>query len=155
MNRSSSNVLERGRIFPSTNPSRAVDGTDGAACVAVSAAVRHAFGPSVRVDPRTVGNWRNGRSGDNRRHRRTPRINGSTRWIAVKRVVGFPRDDGNRIWTSFAFEGLERLRLSTTVEGRKTRRGSGYRLSLLALRDLPSISAKVTGLGASKQVPKA
>ena len=54
--------LERRGILSPTHPTRAVDGADGTARIAIPAPVRHAFGPCVRVCP-SRGADRNGWNG--------------------------------------------------------------------------------------------
>ena len=124
------NVLERGGIFPSANPSRAVDGADGAAGIAVTAAVGHALGAGVGIDPSAVGNGRHWRIG---RHGGTSRIHGrSASGIGAVLVrANAARDYGDRIGTEVAaVEALKWLRSGTVIEGWKTRRRLGNGISL-------------------------
>lgn len=45
-----SGLLEWRRVLPSSHSARAIDGADGAACVAVSATMCHALSSSVRIN---------------------------------------------------------------------------------------------------------
>ena len=92
-------LLERGGILSSPNPPRAVDGTDGAASVAVATAVRHAAAVGIRVEP-AVGNRGMGSVDD-----RARRFNRGPGRRAIRLVsVSVSREDGEGIGTGVAAE---------------------------------------------------
>lgn len=77
------NILERSRVLPPTNPSRAVNSAHGTTRIAVSTTVRHTFGTSVGINVNSTGNGRYGRT-SNRGYRRTTGIDRRSRWEVVK-----------------------------------------------------------------------
>lgn len=131
-------LLERSGVLSSANPSRAVDRAHGAAGIAESPPVCHAFCPCVGVE---------GVGGDGR--------NRDSVCDGTGRRIEFGRDVGGRFGSKFRAEGLGKLLVGAgelwQLGGDKRCLALAFELGLLMSLSLPPAFAKVTALGTAQE----